>query len=175
MRIAVWHNLPSGGGKRALYDHVRGLTERGHTVEAWCPPTADREYCPLSELVREHLVRTSWPPNGKLSSYTRGFYGATGAMDHHCRQCAEEISRGNFDLLIANSCKFLAVSSIGRHVKIPAVLYLQEPRRHFYEALPRLPWVAHDFTRGWWRSPGNLRRRAESFLRAQAVRVQARE
>src|SRR5258708_7701650 len=25
MKIAVWHNLPSGGGKRALHDHVRGL------------------------------------------------------------------------------------------------------------------------------------------------------
>jgi glycosyltransferase involved in cell wall biosynthesis len=96
-------------------------------------------------------------------------------MDDHCLQCAEEINRGSFDLLMANSCKFLAVSSIARHVKVPAVLYLQEPRRHFYEALPRLPWVAHDFPRGWWRSPEYLRRRSESFLQAQAVRVQARE
>jgi len=35
MKIAVWHNLPSGGGKRALYHHVRGLVERGHRVESW--------------------------------------------------------------------------------------------------------------------------------------------
>jgi hypothetical protein len=32
MKIAVWYNLPSGGAKRALYYHVRGLVERGHTV-----------------------------------------------------------------------------------------------------------------------------------------------
>jgi hypothetical protein len=31
MKIAVWHNLGSGGGKRALYDHVVGLLARGHT------------------------------------------------------------------------------------------------------------------------------------------------
>jgi len=56
MKIAVWHNLPSGGGKRALYNHVKGLIERGHIVESWCPPTADQAYLPLSNLVQEHVV-----------------------------------------------------------------------------------------------------------------------
>src|SRR5689334_18846473 len=56
VRIAVWHNLPSGGAKRALYDHVRGLIERGHHVEAWSPPTIDRNYLPLESLVPQHVV-----------------------------------------------------------------------------------------------------------------------
>src|SRR5229473_8596052 len=60
MKIAVWHNLPSGGGKRALYYHVRGLVERGHTVESWCPPTADVSYLPLRELIPEHAVPNEW-------------------------------------------------------------------------------------------------------------------
>jgi glycosyltransferase involved in cell wall biosynthesis len=175
MKIAVWHNLPSGGGKRALYDHVRGLVERGHTVEAWCPPTADRAYCPLGELVEEHLVPLSWPPKGRLSFYLKSFYGAIGAMDHHCLECAGEINIGSFDLLVAHPCMFLAVSSIARHVRIPAVLYLQEPQRHYYEALPRLPWVAHDYPMGWWRSPECLWQRTRNFLVLQAVRVRARE
>jgi len=33
LKIAVWHNLPSGGGKRALYQHVKGLVDRGHDLE----------------------------------------------------------------------------------------------------------------------------------------------
>ena len=61
MRIAVWHNLPSGGGKRALHDHVRGLLGRGHTIEAWCPSTADPDYLPLSELIPEHVLPLAWP------------------------------------------------------------------------------------------------------------------
>src|SRR5216683_2521051 len=61
MKIAVWHNLPSGGGKRALYDHVRGLVARGHSVEVWCPPTASRTFLPLDALVREHVVDLAWP------------------------------------------------------------------------------------------------------------------
>jgi glycosyltransferase involved in cell wall biosynthesis len=60
-------------------------------------------------------------------------------------------------------------------VNIPAVLYLQEPHRHYYEALPRLPWVAQEFSRGWWRSPKHLWRRTRNFLALQAVRVGARE
>ena len=39
MRIALWHNLPPGGGKRAFYDQVAGLVKLGHYVESWCPPS----------------------------------------------------------------------------------------------------------------------------------------
>ena len=70
MKIAVWHNLPSGGGKRALYDHVSGLVARGHEVEVWAPPTAHREYLPLGRIVREHIVpldhQWKWSCSGAL-------------------------------------------------------------------------------------------------------------
>src|SRR5229473_1404629 len=56
MKIAVWHNLPSGGGKRALYYHVRGLVERGHEITCWSLDTADHSYLPLSEFASEHVV-----------------------------------------------------------------------------------------------------------------------
>src|SRR5688572_32875511 len=59
MRIAVWHNLPSGGGKRALYDHVKGLTDRGHYVESWRPPLFDDDYLPLSNLIKETVTPLS--------------------------------------------------------------------------------------------------------------------
>src|SRR6476661_1529861 len=100
MRIAVWHNLPSGGGKRALYYHVRGLLERGHTVEVWCPPTADRSYLPLSTLVPEHIVPLAWRPTVPASRARRVVIAATdvrrklAAMDRHCRQCAAAINQG---------------------------------------------------------------------------------
>ena len=65
MKIAVWHNLPSGGGKRALYHHVKGLLERGHTLESWCPPTADQAYLTLSELIKENIVPLAQQPRKK--------------------------------------------------------------------------------------------------------------
>lgn len=56
MRVAVWHNLPSGGGRRVLHDHVTALAGRGHAVEVRCPPTADRRYWPLPAANPEHVV-----------------------------------------------------------------------------------------------------------------------
>ena len=53
------------------------------------------------------------------------------AFDEHCRRCADEINRRNFDILFANSSIIQAVSSIGRYVKSKKVLYLQEPNRWF--------------------------------------------
>ena len=101
MRIAVWHNLPSGGGKRALYDHVRGLVERGHQAEAWCPPTANRSYLPLADLVTEHVTPLRWNTEGpslaKLQPIYWNMHSKIAAMDEHCRLCAEQMRAGGFD------------------------------------------------------------------------------
>lgn len=153
MKIAVWHNLPSGGGKRALYYHVRGLVERGHEVEAWCPPTSNRDYLPLSQFIPEHVVPFEVHPSGvgkwlgrsKLFRHEirSGLLDEVRALDEHCRQCAEQINRGGFDILLANSSFIQAVSSIGGKVNMPRVLYLQEPSRGLYEANDNgLVWAA---------------------------------
>jgi glycosyltransferase involved in cell wall biosynthesis len=181
MRIAVWHNLPSGGGKRALHDHVRGLVERGHTVESWCPDTADQSYLPLGALIAEHILPLGWrpgPPGGplaRLASPYRAVVEPLRAMDRHCRQCAAAIERGGFDVLFANSCMLFRAPPIGRYVTLPKALYLQEPYRWLYEAMPRLPWAAPPPPGdGWWR-PARLREALRDRVRLPALRIQARE
>lgn len=148
MKIAVWHNLPSGGGKRALYYQIKGLVERGHEVEVWCPETADRSFLPLSDLVTEHVVPVSFKKR-KLNFISERFSEFTfiadrvSAMDRCAQQGAQSINKGGFDLFFATSCRYFNVPlKVGQYVKIPKVLYLQEPCRHLYEALPLLPWVA---------------------------------
>jgi glycosyltransferase involved in cell wall biosynthesis len=154
MRIAVWHNLPSGGGKRALYDHVRGLLGRGHEVEVWCPPTADRSYLPLSTIVPEHVVPLSLGPylvpspglGRKLHPFRWSAWARLREMDQHSRECARQISLKGFELLFAAGCMFFHTPPIARFVKIPSFMYLQEPSRDFYESLPELPWLAMSWT-----------------------------
>jgi glycosyltransferase involved in cell wall biosynthesis len=178
VKIAVWHNLPSGGGKRALYDHVRGLVERGHYVEAWCPTTADASYLPLGDMVVEHRLPLRWPPAlgllGRAAAPYRRIVAGLRAMDEHCRMCAEQIGRGGFDLLFANSCQFFRVTAIGRFADMPGVLYLQEPYRWLYEAMPQLPWLAPAPLGDGWRRPAELKRRLGEALRVRGLRVQAR-
>jgi glycosyltransferase involved in cell wall biosynthesis len=181
MRIAIWHNLPSGGGKRALYDHVKGLLERGHSLESWCPPTADQTYLPLSDLIKENVVPLAQPTErsdfvGSLFNSYQKIVDSINAMHHHSQQCANEINHAGFDILLANSCKFFHAPVIGQYITIPKVVYLGEPYRPFYEAMPQLPWLAlSPPNRAWWSSPRYLRRFLKNLIEVQGLRVQARE
>ena len=148
LRIAVWHNLPSGGGKRALYHHVKGLVARGHKLEAWTLDTADRSYLPLEVLIEEHVVPFKAERGsavGRMAQTASEYYNGVShlrAYDDACRQCAKEIDAGGFDVLFANSSVLYHMPFVMRHVGIPKALYLQEPYRPLYEANPLLPWVA---------------------------------
>jgi glycosyltransferase involved in cell wall biosynthesis len=180
MRIAVWHNLPSGGAKRALHHHVGGLIDRGHTVEAWCPDTAESVWAPLSDFATEHVVpfaaerarygfvyRLIWP----YADVVRQLWEA----DRHGRAVAGAIEGGRFDVLLAGGCRFHSAPPIARHAHLPSVLYLNEPCRALYEASPILPWRApapHELPP---RPVPRLRALLKDRLRTAALRVQARE
>jgi glycosyltransferase involved in cell wall biosynthesis len=182
MKIAVWHNLPSGGGKRALYYHVGGLLKRGHTVEAWCPTTADQNYLPLNGLVKERVVPLRWENVSTKSSLSEKITWAffdrfrnIKAMDEHCRQCAEAINQGGFDLFFANTSSFMAVAPIARYVTIPKILYLQEPLRILYEAMPKWPWIPPRLPSGFWRKPDSLIEYFTDVVRIKYFKALARE
>ncbi len=175
MRIAVWHNTFSGGARRALYDQVRGLLQRGHEIECWCPSTANHSYLPLRNLAPEHII--SFNANLESRMGLAGRYINTWRrmrkMDRGCRQAAQEIQAGGFDLLFAYTCCNYYMPFIVRYLNMPKVVYLHEPFRAFYEAAPTLPWVGRVFN-------GNhsLSMRARGFLfdqlKLQGIRIQAR-
>ena len=139
MKIAVWHNLPSGGGKRALYSFVKELSARGHHIECWTPVTSNQAYLPLDKLVPVHVVDYKQPfsfLNKSFPKYLDLFqksFCIISSLRDISKQCAEEINRHNFDVLLSANCRYQAVSPIARFVKIPSVLYSQEPYRRFYE------------------------------------------
>jgi glycosyltransferase involved in cell wall biosynthesis len=182
MRIAVWHNLPSGGAKRALYYHVRGLVERGHSVEAWCPATSDRNYLPLSELITEHVLPIHIDQKNKSATQTSLFGLYSGqlrlakALDEHCRACAAQINGRGFDILFANTSFINSVSPIGRYVSTKKVLYLQEPGRGLYEAREDgLPWIAIPAQSRPWIHLSYMRWFVFNLISVQRLRVLARE
>ena len=180
LKIAIWHNLPSGGGKRALYDQVRGLTSRGHHIEAWCPPTASQNFLPLNALIKEHIVPLADFPVAPKNWIGRCKHraGETAqrmkAMEKHCQRCAEEISAGGFDLLLVHPCLFFRASPIANYSRLPNILYLQEPYRRLYEAWPQLPWAApqREYRPS---SPHYWSQLARELLNLHGKRVQVRE
>jgi glycosyltransferase involved in cell wall biosynthesis len=99
------------------------------------------------------------------------------ALDEHCQRCAEEINRGDFDILFANSSVIHAVSSIGRYVKTKKVLYLGEPNRWLYEAAGGgLPWVAIPaVSRPWMHPRSYLRWFLSDLIHTHQLRILARD
>lgn len=148
MKIAVWHNLPSGGAKRALYYFVRGLVARGHELACWSLDTADHSYLPLSDFVTESVIPSDFEERSRKSFTDKWRPDVSKAVDrmrafdHACRRCAKEIEAGDFDLLFANGALYYNVPYLLRHVRMTKVLYLQEPSRYLYEAQPALPWMS---------------------------------
>ena len=180
LRIAVWHNLPSGGGKRILWHHVSGLIQHGHHVEVWCPPGANTDYMPLAKLCPQHIVPVAawqrrWAP--MFFRWVADYHASKSqieAMRGHCQQCAGEINAGGFDVLLANSCASFAAPAIGRYVKIPTALHLGEPWRRLYEALPESLWAA---PKPLVESASviGLKQLLASSIRLQPARIQMRE
>ncbi len=171
MRIAVWHNMPSGGGQRALYDHVRGLVARRHHVEIWAPPTADTSLLDLRTLAPYHQVPLRTNRHLDIVPELRELaLGADiGAMDAHCQRVAAEISKAPFDVLLSGTCLRFGAPRVARWTSLPSVLYLQEPCRRLYEA-PSV-WPSASGAGAPTASP----RAAFRFVRVQRNRKQVRE
>ncbi len=181
MKIAVFHNLPSGGAKRALFYHVRGLVERNHQVEAWCLDDADQNYLPLSQLVTEHIRPSNLNGHRKQRVGRRvapRFYEAIDRLqtfDEACRNCAAEIESRGYDVVFANSAASFYVPYILRHLHLPKVLYLQEPCRFIYEAGPILPWIAGTTDDLAHASANGLRTLISDYGVVQTLRLRAKQ
>jgi glycosyltransferase involved in cell wall biosynthesis len=130
MRIALYHNLPSGGAKRSVFEWTRRLA-RLHTVDVYSLSTADHEYCDLRPFVSQHRVYDFEPrrlfrsPFGRLNQASRWLDLAT--LDRLGHEIAMAINRGGYDVLFAHPCQFTSIPACLQFVTVPCVYYLHEP------------------------------------------------
>jgi len=166
MRIAVYHNLPSGGARRALREQVHGLQQRGHEVAVWTTACSDRTYLPLPPGIREQVLPWRGVWSVPASVWPRGMdlwmkmNGPDAPMNGFARRAAAEIERGGYDVLLCSPCRYQAAPAIALYTALPSLLFAHEPYRRLYEpARGGLPlWHA-------------ARRRAGERARAQAYTV----
>ena len=130
MRIALFHNVPSGGAKRAIYEWVRRLVGN-HTIDVYSISSADHAYCDIRPIVHKHNI---YPfetrglfksPLGRLNQLQR--WQDLSDLDRLHRSIAADINPQSYDLLFANSCIFTFIPAIIEYIKVPAIYYLHEP------------------------------------------------
>jgi glycosyltransferase involved in cell wall biosynthesis len=150
MRIAVWHNLPHGGARRALYDHLKALKELGNYIEIWTTNLHPGESLSLKEFGEEHVISFATETRHLIDNYKNLLSivktkKAIQVLKQLQKKSADEINAKGFDIAFINSCSISYMPFISEFLKIPSILYLGEPYRWLYEASPENVWQAPEF------------------------------
>jgi glycosyltransferase involved in cell wall biosynthesis len=176
VRIAVYHNLTSGGAKRTLLEGVRRLS-RDHRVDAFSLSCAEQEFADLRPWVANHTIEDFAPlpllrsPFGRLNQALRS--ADLLRLDRCNRRVAQRIDAGGYDVVFAHPCRFEQSPGVLRYLRTRSVYYCQEPLRLVYEVMPRRP---YDGDEAWVRRvlgsvdplPGMYRRMVRGRDRANA-------
>jgi glycosyltransferase involved in cell wall biosynthesis len=136
MRIAIYHNLPSGGGKRALFEMVRRLASN-HTLDCYTLSCAEHAFGDIRPFCNQHYVYpfAALPlarrPFGRVNQGIRSVdLLRLRALQ---RRIAAQIDQGGYDAVFVHICQFGQSPAVLQFLRTPSVYYCQEPPRLLYE------------------------------------------
>ncbi len=134
MKIAIFHNLPSGGAKRALFGFVKYLKSKNHLIDVHVPESANETFLPLESLgakVKIYPIKKTF--KGVL--YSR-FYAP---FDKHEvplhdlemteKTIAYAIDSKDYDIVICEQDQYTMAPFFLKYIKKPTVYYCQQPLR----------------------------------------------
>jgi glycosyltransferase involved in cell wall biosynthesis len=130
LRIALYHNLPSGGAKRAVHEWTRRLAG-SNSIDVYTLSTADHAFCDIRPFVQKYKIvdfrphRQFTSPWGRLNWLQR--WRDLGAMTRASRLMAAEINHGGYDVVFASPCLYTYIPILVRFLQAPVVYYLHEP------------------------------------------------
>jgi glycosyltransferase involved in cell wall biosynthesis len=168
MKIALYHNLTSGGSKREAYEFARQFVAAGHTVHLYHPATADEQFLSLSGVVHQTFsfdLELVSPIKARLPGLRKYLDLASlvinlwrlGAVARHI---AEVIDRNGYDFVFVHHDRIVQSPYLLRYLQTPSVYYCAEPMRAFYEpSIPRQyqqpqSWLGK--LQHWWYLPARV-------------------
>lgn len=138
MRIALFHNLPSGGAKRHTREQARQLSQRGHVVVEICPSSAEVDLCSLAPFTSERQVYPfPVPPlTTRIPGLTPYVHLAQGLvllrrLDAVQRRIATDIDEGGFDMVLAQDCRFALAPHVLRHLATRSAYFCHHGFEHW--------------------------------------------
>lgn len=129
MKIAVFHNLPSGGAKRALFGNISYLTTN-HNIDVFVPSTANEQYLPLNEVVDNLKV---FPVNNSTISYLfsalKYFPSKVSlrSLEMVQKEIAENINDGDYDVVLCDQDRYTMAPFLLKYIKKPHIYYCAQP------------------------------------------------
>lgn len=133
LKIAVFHNLPSGGAKRALCNAVRYLVRTGHQVDVHVPSTANERYLPLKDIATVYHIYPQCRGRARVlfSAVQKvlGPFQLLADAEHVQRCIAEAINAGPYDVVLSEQDQLTSSPFILKYLKKPTAYYCQQPLR----------------------------------------------
>ncbi len=132
LNIALFHNLPSGGAKRAVYDLSHQLAQRGHRLTEYRFPTANTDFLPLTETVDatielpfrplpyKHVPIPGMSPHVNALRRIRTLQN----LDVASQKFAAQIDAQGYDVVWLNDCIISLKPYLLRYLKTPSVFYI---------------------------------------------------
>jgi glycosyltransferase involved in cell wall biosynthesis len=144
MKIAVFHNLPSGGAKRMMFEIIRQLAGQ-HEFHVFTLSTANHQFCDIRPYVKTHTVfefseyGLFHSPFGRLNQLVRWIN--LNRLIQLNKKIAKQIDEGNFDFVWVNPCQTQNSPAVLNSIhKTPKLFLCQEPLRILYEEMPLRPY-----------------------------------
>jgi glycosyltransferase involved in cell wall biosynthesis len=158
MRIAIYHNHPSGGASRAIHELGTRLSDR-HEVDVFTLGTSSEQIWP--DETYAHNVDVT--PFAQASPVRFGFYvndllqlRDVRRLDEAGREIAARIDAASYDVVLASACQVMHTPSVLRFLRTPNIYYCHEPPRRFLqdECRPDAgPLTAYQRLRAAWHVP----------------------
>ena len=134
IKIAVFHNLPSGGAKRALYGFIKYLNTSGYEVDVFIPDTANETFLPLKDIatnltvfpVNKSFLRSSI--HNKIPSIIKTVSMKT--LETTEKNIAITINNGDYDVVLSEQDQFTMSPFFLKYIEVPTVYYCQQPPRN---------------------------------------------
>jgi len=137
MRIALYHNLPSGGARRFVHDELRELAGRGHEITEFTTTLADRAALDLGPWVIAQQVYDAPAPEftprrlPMIAPYVHAaqlttLLRRTREVD---RRIAADIDAHGYDVVLAQDSQIIPSPYLLRYVHTPTVFQCHHVQR----------------------------------------------
>jgi glycosyltransferase involved in cell wall biosynthesis len=134
MKIAVFHNVPAGGAKRAVYEEVKYLSKK-HDIDIYRYSSTDESFLdirPFAKNVYTYDFDIDSNKSGFLARLERDYKNFV-VLRGLSEKIAKDLDSRGYDVVLTHPNRFTQAPFVNRLTKTPTLYFCEEYLRMVYE------------------------------------------
>jgi glycosyltransferase involved in cell wall biosynthesis len=134
MRIAIFHNLPPGGAKRAVFEESKFLSEK-HNIDLFLYTGKKNNFLNIRPYVNKVKYFNFFLDENNISVFNRlhNDFKIFCFLNNVSKKMAKEINDGDYDVCLVHPDSYTQAPFILRYLEIPSLYFCEEYLRIVYE------------------------------------------